>query len=85
MRDNRGRSKRTTSEQTGAGGRRNGIAYTVQQAAELLNISPAGVRALIRRRALPAVQLGARWTRIRDVDIQDCLRRHMLPGTLETA
>jgi excisionase family DNA binding protein len=85
MRDNRGRSKRTTSEDNGAGGRRNGIAYTVKQAAELLNISPAGVRSLIRRRALPAVQLGARWTRIRDVDIQECLRRHMLPGTLETA
>ena len=85
MRDNRGRSKRATSEQPGAGGRRNGIAYTVKQAAELLNISPAGVRSLIRRRALPAGQLGARWTRIRDVDIQDCLRRHMLPGTLETA
>jgi excisionase family DNA binding protein len=85
MRAKRGRSGRATFENSDASARRNGTAYTVKQAADLLNISPAGVRALIRRRALPAVQLGARWTRIRDVDIQDCLRRHLLPGTLETA
>lgn len=39
---------------------------TAEQAAQLLNVSPAHIRAMAKKKQLPGLQLGTRWCFSRD-------------------
>jgi excisionase family DNA binding protein len=57
--------------------------YSVNQAAQILSVSPAAIRNMIRRRAIAVVQLGARLTRIRAADLEEFINRSVRPASGE--
>lgn len=59
--------------------------YSVNEAAQLLSVSPAAIRNMIRRRAIAVVQFGARLTRIRAADLEEFINRSMRPANEATA
>ncbi|HEX9244670.1 MAG TPA: helix-turn-helix domain-containing protein [bacterium] len=48
---------------------------TPQEVAALLRVSPAAIRRLLQRGALPAVRVGRAW-RVEEAELQRWLRRH---------
>ena len=59
--------------------------YSVNEAAQLLSVSPTAIRNMIRRRAIAVAQFGARLTRIRAADLEEFINRSMRPASGEVS